>query len=240
MKKRFNPQVFDLKTVFMQRIADYVRLGYRHYVLGEVPAGRAQALVDKLNRRYQVGQDRNQRARAKASGDGCAILLLYAPPTTSGKDAGVPTTRLHTPAIHWALLVTPGAHPAHTLERLKDAWQRDQRLPLTGYELVQLSRKDSARASWTWRMTGDTYEAWRERVIDIARKRTCSEHVLFADLYAAPGFSGIRSQVGRIVGLFRREWKRHRSEAFPKLPHLFYAQRLPNRGTPLNRLAKSE
>lgn len=34
---RYDPLVYDKKSVFMQRLADVVRLGYRHYAGGEVP-----------------------------------------------------------------------------------------------------------------------------------------------------------------------------------------------------------
>ena len=50
LQQHYNPVVFDRKTVFMQRLADFVRLGYRHYVLGEVRPDRAWALASKFRR----------------------------------------------------------------------------------------------------------------------------------------------------------------------------------------------
>jgi hypothetical protein len=144
--------------------------------------------------------------------------------------------------ILWLLLVSDGEHPAAVVEKLWDAHAPGERIRLDGYELVQLPRKDSAKPAWTWRMTADKYQAWRERVIEGARKPALrAERDITQRLYSVPGFAGIRSQVGFIVGLWRKEWKRRRAanDAFPQLPkQLRYAQRLRTIGVALSSLIR--
>ncbi len=91
----FDPPVFLHKSTLMQRISDYVRLGFSDYVCGVVRAERASRFVRKMARFYRVdlGADRNYRARLKAAGEGCAILFLY---------SGQPD------ALSWFVLVSPG------------------------------------------------------------------------------------------------------------------------------------
>jgi len=54
-------------------------------------------------------------------------------------------------------------------------------------------------------MTPERYQAWWERVIAAARKPWLrAEADVLKGLYSVPGFAGVRSQVGLLVGLWRR------------------------------------
>jgi hypothetical protein len=90
-------------------------------------------------------------------------------------------------------------------------------------------------------MTPECYETYRGRALRSARgdPREPSQQ-LFRDLYGQPGFAGIRSQVGLIVGLFRREFRRRhpRSVTAPSLPRLGYVQRLATTGIWLSDLLR--
>ena len=53
------------------------------------------------------------------------------------------------------------------------------------------------------------YKAWRAGVIRFARGDPEELPVrVLAELYREPGFAGVRSQVGHICALYRREWRR--------------------------------
>lgn len=260
IKSHYNPTVFDRKTVFMQRIADFVRLGYREYVLNEVPADRAWPLAMKFRRLYEVHLHRNHRARLRAAGEASAYTLWWQP---------------HADSVVFALLITPGSHAARQLERLRDATTREGRLTLGDYELVQRPRakkprpagarpanphsscsqegrptvEDDARPrqpraaemrpAWTWRLTAEAYEGWRLRVLEVVRGG--NEFVvqqLIDDLLAMPGFAGVREQVKKLKSLFRSEWKRRRGAVpVPTLPRQRFVQRLENRGKRLSEFA---
>lgn len=219
----FDPPVLLHKRVLMQKLADYVRFGFTDYVTGVVRADRAAAFVSKMSRYYRVdlGADRNCRARSKAAGDGCALLVLYA--GTSD-------------ILTWFLLVSAGPHPARLLERLRSALERGERIVVQGdYELVRHSRS-GLRPSWTWRMTEETYRSIRQRVIDCVRKKDDEVlRQLIYSLYQVPGFAGARRQVGKAVALLRAEWKRAgRVGGLPALPaKLPYIARLKVESTPL-------
>ena len=232
MGLKFEIHVHTSRPAFMQRIADYVRSGHHRWTSGEVPLDRAHALAQKFAALYRVDATRGQRQRMKRAGIGSAHLLLYARRPEAGAK---PRT------ILWFLLVSDGEHPAAHSETLRDAHAHGERIRLDGYELVQLPRKDSDVPAWTWRMTAERYQSWREKVVECARKPALrAEHDITKKLYSVPGFAGIRSQVGFIVGLWRREWKRRRvaSDAFPKLPPLRYVQRLKSVGVRLSALTR--
>ena len=221
----FDVPVLLHKSSLMQKLADYVRFGFVEYVTGFVRAERAAAFARKMMRYYRVelGADRNHRARSKAAGEGCAILLLYAGAT------GVLT---------WFVLVSPGPHPARLLERLKSAVDRDERIVVKGdYELVRHTRFGGTRPSWSWKMTEETYRGVRQRVIDCVRKRDDEAlRQLVYSLYRAPGFAIVRRQIGKTVALLRAEWKRAgRHGGLPALPaKLPYVARLKAHSTPLS------
>ena len=232
MPTSFDPLVLTWRAAYMQRIADYVRLGYWRWTSGEVSLERAPAFVQKFAALYRVDASRGQRLRLRRAGLGAARLLLFAPKVDSRQGPA---------KLSWVLLVSDGEHPAAALEKLRDTRSAGERIRVGGYELVLLPRKDSPRPAWTWRMHEERYQAWRDRVVEAARKPWLSaEADIIKGLYSVPGFAGIRSQVGYLVSLWRREWKRRRnaSARFPALPQLRYVQRLRNAGVPLSRLAR--
>lgn len=219
----FDPPVLLHKSSLMQKLADYVRFGFTDYVSGFVRAERAAAFVRKMSRYYRVdlGADRNHRARSKAAGEGCAVLLLYAGASH---------------VLTWFLLVSPGPHPARLLEALKSALERRERIVVQGdYELVRHARS-GVRPSWTFKMTEQTYRGVRQRVIECVRKKDDEAlRQLIYSLYRTPGFAGARQQVGKAVALLRAEWRRAgRRRARPGLPpRLPYIARLRSESMPL-------
>ncbi|TVT50490.1 MAG: hypothetical protein FHP94_03130 [Denitromonas halophila] len=224
---RYDPMVFDRKTVFMQRIADQVRRGYRHYTIGEVSIERAKPLAMKFARLYGVHLHRNQKARERAYGQASACVLWWHP---------------HTDTVVFCLLLTPGPHAARSLESLRDSHARDTRLTLDEFELVLHSRPECGRPAWTWRLTQEAYEAWRFRTLEVCRFGNPYEVTQFVDfLNATPGFAGVRGQVKKVKALFRAEWKRRRPNGSTCVTigtRQRYLQRLSNSGARLSTLTK--
>lgn len=220
----FNPVVLQDVQILMQRIGDYVRTGHVHTTCGTVARDRAQAMVRKFAHLYAVDLDRNRRLRAKSRRHGTAVLLL----AESGA-SGAP--------LIWYLLVTPGEHPAHQLERLRDASVREGRVRFADYELVHVTKPNVAHPVLTWKLSREAEELWRERAL--AEARSGNEFRVQQFLHALrrmPGFYGIRKQVGKVMGLFRREWRRRRATRAPTLRRLGYVSRLPNRGVRIHSL----
>ena len=219
----YDPHVLTHKTVLMQRLADHVRQGYHWHVSGSVPLDRAAAFIRKISTLYSLNIGKDERYRRKKAGLGNAQLLLWQPEPPSGP-------------LAWWLLITDGDHPAHTLEKLRDAHGKNGRIQCTGYELVQLTRAGQVAPSWTWRMSKETYEAWRTRILQAVRARTDEKlRQSWQSLYRVPGFSGNRRQVGKLVALMRAEWARSRAEPFPMgRSRLGYIQRLETVYQPLS------
>jgi hypothetical protein len=78
------------------------------------------------------------------------------------------------------------------------------------------------------------------RAIRSGRPRALVERLMRSLFHSAPGFRGVRSQIGHLAALCRAEWKRRRgNESEPTLPRrLGYVRRLTNRGTRLRQLKK--
>ncbi len=227
LKQRYDTVVFDRKNVFMQRLADFVRLGFAHYVVGEVRADRAWPLAMKFRRLYEVHLHRNQRARLRAHGEASAYCLWWQP---------------YAGTVVFALLLTKGPHAARQLEKVRDAAEREGRLVLGDYELVQRPRPGQQRAAWTWRLTEVAYEGWRARVLQVVRGgNDFTVQQLVDDLMATPGFAGVREQVKKLKALFKSEWKRRRgNQPAVVLPRQRFVQRLTNRGTLLSSLVAAQ
>jgi hypothetical protein len=209
------------RTALLQSVSDAVRHGYRYYTTGSVSHTRASSWARKAARYYAVDLDRNRRARAKQRGEGCARLLFHE----------------HAPGeLTWVLCCTAGDHPAHKLERLRDA--HDDRIVLFGCELVQQTRPGSAKPAWTWRMTADSYEAMRAEIISVARGRDSQRmRQLVHVLYGTPGFAGLRKQVGKLVALLRSERSRRLGRGAEPLSlptRLHYVERTRVDTVPLN------
>ena len=218
-------------VVAMQRHADYVRRGYTDFVCGVIPIYKAARLEAKFRALYRVGEHRNVRARRRACGEAAAVLIVYALPRDFGEDGLERTTLDETAHIGWTLLLTEGEHEARHRETLRCVTGEAKRLCIGPYQLVRRSRPGQSVPAWTWGISRVELAKLRERCIRSARgDGTEAPTRILSDLYRVPGFAGIRSQIGRTVALFRREWKRRRraSDQFPSLPRLGYVQRLAN------------
>lgn len=219
----YNPKVLLTKSVLMQRCADRCRAGYYFHVAGVVPLERAPALVRKFRDLYVVHLGKDARYRRKRAGLGNAHLLLWQ------HDRGLRE-------LTFVLLVTGGDHPAHQLERLADVREPASRLVITGYELIRQTRPDSSAPAVTWRMTAQTYQEWRNRIIAAVRGRDAMGlRQAWWSLHRAPGFAPIRRQARAIAKLARAEYGRVRSGPFPHSPlRLRYVERLPDKALPLS------
>lgn len=208
--------VIQARAHLMQQIGDHVRNGYRCWITGTVPLGRAVAWAEKARTLYRADEDRNRRARAKKQGRGSAYLLMYP------LDRSIDNNRLG-----WVLLFTDGDHVAHKLEKLHRA--EEDPLEIFGYALVREPRRQKASPVWTWRLARGTYHAWRETIIDTVRRGSAFDvRQVLRSLQSAPGFSGIRAQIKALHRLIRYEWiARHgkRSE-MPGLPKILYCRRM--------------
>lgn len=227
---RFDPEVHTNLSSAMQRLSDAAIHGYTQHVHGEIDIEKLPAFLSKMDGKYDVAIDRTTRSINRSKGIGCAKLILL----QQGEK------------VLWWLLVIPATtskepHPAHHKENLADA--RSTRTPIrcNGYELVRLNlphRSSDGRTEfavrWTWRMSQEKYTSWRLSILEAIRKMKSDRFVndLLHKLYSAPGFAGIRKQVGALAVLYRAEWSRHRGNQKIIRPpsRLGYVRRLPNQG----------
>lgn len=213
--------VFSRRELVMQRLMDAVTHGYSFWQSGSVSIERCPKLVKKFELNFQTSADRNLRVRRKRAGLGNAKLILW-------RDKEI---------IFWFLLVTPpnsGLHAAHSLEKLQDAFMQGQRITINGFELVRITKKGAGKngTSLTWRMEEQQYKGWRHSVIATVRKGSSRQmDELLRKLWSAPGFHGIRSQIGKLVALYRAECKRRSRKDAPQPPkRLPYLRRMRNYG----------
>jgi hypothetical protein len=191
------PEILLHKTDALRRLLHLVSHGYTRYTAGQVDPKKAEALALKFADRYAVTATEMQRYRRKQAGQANAALVLFG----SGKG---------TELLAWWLLVTPGEGLVAQLETLRDATAKGQRIIWPGgdYELVKTPRK-ALEASWTWRMTPATVEAWEERIKTAIR--THNDEALRQALHSlrrVPGFRDTRAQAFALAKLIKKEWSR--------------------------------
>lgn len=221
------------QALVMQRALDSVSQGYVLWTSGTVPLPKAFKLAQKFDLIYDIGADRNKRQRKRKLEQGNAIALWWLP-----KEDSVD--------IHWWLFVSlNGEHPAKKTEQLHDALTPAGRLRIGVYELVLMPTKspNPKPRTLTWRFTQSGYESWRTTLRSMVRNHT-PRHLVsdrLHALFAAPGFRGIRQQIGKAAAFYRAEWQRVRgSEEMPKPPrHLGYIRRLPTTGLSLYSISES-
>ena len=190
------------KTDALRRLQYLVTHGYTHWISGTVSPKQIEALTLKFSDRYRVDATDMQRYRAKKKGEANCQLVIFQGET----------------ALHWWLLATPGEGLVYQLETLKDANAKGQRItwPENDYELVKEPRK-AAKASWTWRMTAECFEAWQERLKNAVR-RVHSDDALTQALWSlkrVPGFRESRRQAFSLVAYAKAEWARSRKGEWP-------------------------
>ena len=222
MSKDF-PELFLLtkKTVYMQRIADLVRTGHYSYTCGEIHLSKAQSLYEKFSKFYGCHLNKLTASRLRSTGRCTSRFLAYLPDDSD--------------KIHWILLVTKGDFEYPEIGKL-EKWQnaiRD-RVTLTGYELVRLTKPTEPKPVWTWRYTKTREQELRDAIVSAIRHRqdTSLKQLIFT-IWRSPGFAGVRDQVKKMGVLIKEEWKRTRShsEPLPEIPQrIGYVQRLPDKG----------
>lgn len=213
--------VLDTKTQLMQSLQRAVGHGFPYHTTGTVPLDKARRLTKKFRDLYLVHLTAQERWRRRKLRLGNARLFLWREKPDSD--------------LTFFLLVSEGEHPAHDLEKLKDGRRDGQRLRLTGYELVPHQREGEAHHSWTWRMTKQTADDWRARILQAVRHQNRTDMAqAWHSLHHTPGFGGNRAQVRVLVKLFRAEWKRRSKQPWP-LPSMRnrYVEMMKMSGKPL-------
>lgn len=222
--------VFTKKTSFMQRCADLVRSGHKRYTMGTIDIDKAAHLADKFGRLYEPNLPRLQASRRREKGEATARLLWW-------YDENKPAI------LTWILLVTEGQLVVDGLEKWQDPIEPKQRIHLTGYELVRITKPTEPKPVWTWRYDKQRLQDLRNEVVTAIRLRHDNDlERLIAILWKSPGFAGIREQVKAVGLLIKTDWKRIRKdgETMPELPkHLGYVQRLADKGKKLSELKNS-
>lgn len=196
------PAILLNKTDAMARILTLVSRAYTHWTSGQIDSKKLAAFVLKLTDRYRIDATTMQRYRAKQQSQANSELVLL-----QGDDN----------RIHWWLLVTPGEGLVQQMENLADASDKKTRITMPGqdYELVMTPRK-GMRASWTWRMTQATEQAWGERFKTAIRHNNDQAIRQALDsLRRVPGFREARAQAFAIEAAAKAEWARSRRGEWP-------------------------
>jgi len=222
-----NPFIFTSKTAYMQRIGDAVRAGALHYINGTIKLNKAPFLVQKFAARYLVNAPRMQDMRARKAGEDTARWLAW-----MNENSGL---------VEWFLFYAPGKTICRE-ERWKQPWE--DRIHLTGYELVRLTKPGAKAPVITWRYTRDRYRELHDQIVFAIRGRqdVVLEQLNFS-LSKSPGFAGVRDQVKGLWKITKNEWKRRRAkeEVMPPIPqNIGYVRRLPDVGLLWSELMKNQ
>lgn len=198
------------KTDLMRRVLHLVSHGYTYWIAGEIAPAKVDGFALKCNDRYHTHRTEMQRYRAKKKGEANTQLVMWQDQTAKNAP------------VHWWLLATKGSGLVHELEKL--AVIRDSRPTLTGYELVMTNRKRrdkdkpdrKLKPGWTWRMTAETFEGWKERIKTAVRHNSDNQiRQALHSLGGVPGFRECRVQARLLVRMLKNDWKRTQKGEFP-------------------------
>lgn len=221
-----NPFLHTKKTSFMQRLSDRVRRGATLYIAGQTPLKGVPQLTCKLSEKWPLNLTKMQASRRRKSGHGTYFWLGYWDEQTA--------------LVHWFVLLNPGSEIDKT-----EAWRGavEDRVKLTGYELVRHTRSGAAAPAWTWRYTKERMGTIRESVVSAIRgRRDLEAEQIMHSVFRSPGFGGVREQVKKLRQLCIAEWQRNRSSAeiiFLLPTKIGYVSRLADRGVPWSALMPS-
>lgn len=185
--------IFEYKTDFMRSVQNLVARGFTHYTTGIVEKTKYNAVYEKLKTQYETEMTTQQRWRARKKGFAVTHLLAFV---------------LNDEEIFFILLATAGQGDIHEFEKLKDVSKKQERIEITGYELLKMPRK-GAQPAWTWRMTDNTFNFWRKRLKRAIRwksKRFINQCVY--SLSRLPKFHAIRQQAYKLIQFAKADWKR--------------------------------
>lgn len=175
----------------MQHIINLVSRGMTRWTGGTIPFEKAEHLVAKLDKKYEVlaNQERHRTLR-KNKRARCRLVM--------GIDGAVENKRLW-----WVLLVTKDGVGAVTeQETLWDVTDKRHRIEVMGYELVRYpkprerdSKEGQDKTTWTWRVPAVRWREHREHLIALARHKSPrqAQKAVYAEM-KRPGFRGLREQ----------------------------------------------
>ena len=224
--------VFLALVALLQRIGDFVRFGYQHYLMGAVRLDKASDLVDKFDRLYYVKANTLAAYRLRKKGMAVGRLFFWR------KDEN---------HLHWLLLLSQGNQIINSNERWQDA--KNQKITITindlKYELVELSKPNHAKPVWTWRIANEDYNQYLNSSLAIITHQHNDLLISMIRKLSTDflGFYGSRLQAKKAKDLLARAWQRHHDEKEPPIPfpeHFYYVRRVKDRGTTIRKLlAKS-
>lgn len=185
--------IYKYKTDAMRAVLRYTsQHGYRHYTAGTCPAEKFPNLIKKFNENYGILMTSQQKYRAKKKNRAISVLIAW----KAGSQ------------VEWILMASAGEGLVYEKEELLDLTIRTQRLEITGYELVQLSRR-GAEPSWTYRMTYRTKHTYLEQVKTAVRRQKQHEiDKLIHSIKGIPAFRGVRKDAYAIINRGVGEWVR--------------------------------
>jgi hypothetical protein len=220
--------VFTSKAAFMQRTQDYVRTGHHLFIQGVIPTVKVPAFAAKMTERHPVFDNKLKAFRAREKGEATGRLMFWLPHSNSEN-------------IHWILVVHPAKPDPEDpkkgqldpTEQWKNALHRDQKIQLTGYELVRQTKEKASKPVWTWRYQEDRYADLRDSLVLAIRSRRDQDVKRSIEvIWGTMGFAGSRAQAKALEKILRDEWKRRRpGEVMPEVPKGHgYLRRKENKG----------
>ena len=221
--------IYHYKTDAMQRLCLLLGKGYVHYTHGIVQPHKAATLHERFIQRYEIDRDVDRRYRCKRRGITNSFLVMY--------------YCNHDQVIRWWLVNTLGHATVNELEQLKDARDRNTRLPFPApsvfykkhnqeppmYEMVRL--KHTTRRSnpantpeWTWQFEKGAYDRQLHQLqllvswVKVKNGQPTNDSALVTQLESlkrTPGFFQSRRQAFALFQETKKRWKRLQKGDWP-------------------------
>ena len=180
---------------------------YVKYTHGVIPKNKLKSMLFKMEDRYRINATKQMRYRAKQKGNTNSKIVLLQ----------------ENDMVYFWLMATNGNGVICDLENLLDVTDKNNRIEITGYELVRVKK---TKITWTWRMTRDNYSDFEKRIKTACRRKNekLIEQCYFS-LQHMPVFSEMRKQSFALFKLLQAEYLRSHKSPYPKqLVKCFYGR----------------
>lgn len=198
----------------MQRVTDAINGGYLFAVQGQLPLGKAEGLIQKLQRRYPgLARDRKFAYRQRKAERARHKLVCY-------------VNRSEAQMLFVLLTDKPDNQ-----EPWAPVTERESRVRFYEYEAVRTTKPDAGEV-WTWQISSEVFDLRLRLMREVIRKRQLAglQH-LIDRTRTWPGFHRVRVQREHLRTAVTGEWRRTMPKGAAPLtwPPLRYVPRLKTR-----------
>ena len=193
-------RIYATQSGLMQRCPKMVADGYRWWTGGTIESAKLPALVEKFAGKYAIAATADQRARRRRDGLANARLLA---------------ATIDQATVRWLLRVSDGEGAVREQEALQDTLNPREALRWGDYEMKRTTRprEFGGGSRFTWWIDKQVESEIDRRASGLAQGgRADALGLHLKTCIHRPLFSGVRTQIRKVISRARAVWRHHHPE----------------------------